>query len=984
MLRPRVRVVGREPVTSTAVFLDGKIVESRHVMYDRGFTVRSGSGADYKVGGTNTTSSIAALMTVVSVPDGLLGNPIDSWASMFQRMEAARGADVNTIKHLLLSGEVWLRRRRIARSLKQTLDAYMPQAGSLLDTVDANHETVIDIGSGDAEGMISRVEEILLEFPQVTGEGVRLISLIGHRSCLEWIIAGCMSSSEERSRACSLALRSFEFEFQSARVSSPATARAWISDAAMALTSTSDAETRVYLAEDIGYMGPESPPALDSLKHALLSDECMDVRWSAAVSLGRASSSTGEVIDVLSRVVKASDTHPRVVKSALVSIGRLLHRAKLDLTGAGLAAVDVTEIAEQISSRLVDSDPTVKAYAVFALGECPTLSDQWLEEVSSFLSIDEPYVLVAHAVLALYKATTSAEIRLPLRLHVITAVSELISMPFDQGHPGSSYHEWFLASAWKLLSRLEAAEAAARFAKAASVLLSGDASRSMYFSALADLQLGEHLLSISGGNTSTALAAFSRAEEAFRSVSHRSPFIEGSLSDISAISAITRATWVTARKNFIVLIDHLESCVFGDWNSNLESGLRVADVRIALEAIIESRPQVDREDASLLPSTTLRSPGTEATLAWFRDATFLLDELFRLQRELSSDEPASALVRTRSRIRSTLTRLRMRSRHANSESIELAQLELDRSEESWFGRNVDEADLYEFCANGLTESLACLRASLPVPDIEHQLVGRGRARFSVYDAAGSVYRTENVVTDEWIVVNGESVSFRVVVNVDIVSDDEVLVLQWGIRDREAVESGRRVIGVHEGLDTSVINLSPRDSEELELEITLNLISAGYVETIEARRILVRWIVPESDPGSDIDHDLERLLAERTSLMRDLSVYRDRGGQSASEVRDRESELANIESVISDILGSVGEGTSPYLITPTRPPIHQRNGWLLCLSPGDDRKLELLRLAVNTQLATPLPATALVERGADIEILVPEPTFQALSSFIIRD
>lgn len=979
---PLVRVVGREPVTSTAVFLDGQVVESRHRLYDRGFTLRSGAGADYKVGGTNTTSSIAALMTVLTIPAGLLGDPIVSWRDLFDRMESAIGADLVSSKNVLLAGEVWLRRKRIARSLKQTLDAYMPQAGSLLDLVDTDHLRSIEIEASEVDRMLARVERLISRFPQVTDEGVRLVSLIGDRVCLEWIIAGCAHSSVERSRACALALRSFEFEFQSARVSSPATARAWISDAAAALTLTRDAETRVYLAEDIGYMGPENPLALDGLKRALLSDDCMDVRWSAAVSLGRASSNTAEVLGVLSRVVKENDTHPRVVKAALVSIGRLLHRAKLDLTGAGLVSVDIRELVDQVSTRLTDRDATVKAYAVFALGECPSLPSRSLEKVAEFLSPDEPYVLVAHSVLALYKAAAVAERHWPLRGHVIVAVSELISMPFDQGHPGSSYHEWFLASAWKLLSRLEAAETAARFAKAASVLLSADSSRSRYFAALADLQLAEHLLSVSGGNTSTALAAFSRSEEAFRSVSHRSPFVQGSLSDVSAISAITRATWVSARKRFVVSIDHLEACAFGNSDSQLDGGSGVEEVRTALDTIIESRPQFDREEVSLLPSSSLRSAGTEATLAWFRDATFLLDELFRLQRQLAEDEALSALTRTRSRVRSTLTRLRMRAPFTQSVSIERAQVALDQAEAQWFARDVEEVDLYEFCANGLTESLACLRAALPVPDIEHQLVGRGRARFAVYDAAASVHRFENAVVDEWTVVDGETVTFRVVVAVDIVSDDEVLLLLWTVRGQETVESGRYAIGVHEGLDTSVISLSSLDSDEVELEISLNLISAGYVETIERRKILVRWLVPESDLSSDPGHDLERLLSERSSLIRDLSVYRDRGGQSAAEVRDRENELANIESVISGILASVDEPGSGYVVSLTRPPIHQRNGWLICIASEDEQKLEILRRATDTQRTMPLPATVVVERGSETEILVPEVTYQTLARFIV--
>src|ERR1700722_7167551 len=72
---PACIVFGREPITSSEIWLEGVVVEERHDKYDRGFTLADAEGLKYKVGGTNTTSSIALHFLLLYVPDEVLASP---------------------------------------------------------------------------------------------------------------------------------------------------------------------------------------------------------------------------------------------------------------------------------------------------------------------------------------------------------------------------------------------------------------------------------------------------------------------------------------------------------------------------------------------------------------------------------------------------------------------------------------------------------------------------------------------------------------------------------------------------------------------------------------------------------------------------------------------------------------------------------------------------------------------------------------------
>src|SRR5574337_1032078 len=74
---PKINIFGREPITTTEVSISGTVIETIWDKYDRGVIVRSNDGRRYKVGGTNTTSSIASQVVLFSqIPENFFGRII--------------------------------------------------------------------------------------------------------------------------------------------------------------------------------------------------------------------------------------------------------------------------------------------------------------------------------------------------------------------------------------------------------------------------------------------------------------------------------------------------------------------------------------------------------------------------------------------------------------------------------------------------------------------------------------------------------------------------------------------------------------------------------------------------------------------------------------------------------------------------------------------------------------------------------------------
>ena len=193
-------------------------------------------------------------------------------------------------------------------------------------------------------------------------------------------------------------------------------------------------------------------------------------------------------------LVEAAKNDPfiRVQRGALLSLGRVLAKSRVDPVALELAALDRGELIAMLNDKLDADDEVVRSYAAYCLGELgPELPDYVLDRLIAYLDPKGSFALRCNALLALVKISPE-EVAGSERLSRVEVLMRAnLSAAASSEHPGSAYREWFLEQGWRLLTHLSLSRLAALYARTGAETFAKFPKRSKYLEALAQCQLAE-------------------------------------------------------------------------------------------------------------------------------------------------------------------------------------------------------------------------------------------------------------------------------------------------------------------------------------------------------------------------------------------------------------------------------------------------------------------------------------------------------------
>lgn len=902
--RPVCRLVGREPVTSTALLIEGRVTEERHDRYDRGFTVTARDGSTFRVGGTNTTSSIAAFFTVIEAPVSLLPHELRSWTDVPAVAEAVAVADAagDTTDGLrrLASIEYWARSERLVVALQEPLDNLLPSGKRLLEEL--RTVRVLVPPEAATEPVWSAVVDHLASVrttPALRARACEVLGLLPSRTTLTVLADALRAEEEIVSRSAALALRAMEYELLRLASESPHDRALFVADTRKALEESPDAETRVYIAEALGYFGIEDEDVLGALISALADDQEEHVRWASAVALGRRAHAS-EAIEPLIACVE-SEFSERVRRAALLSVGRLLKRSSLDPLGIPLPDDKISELERELVDMLSGSDEGLKTYAAYSLGELPEVSPNTIDRLLENLQAGGAYSTTAHVVLALSKVLTRQRFEQDQRDALRSAMADPTFLRDERQHPASSYQEWFTLTAWRVLSRLEASELAARFANRARDLFREYPARSNYFAGLAHQQLAES--SLAAGSMQPALSSLDQASNAFgRAAIAQGNRVPGDLGDSARLAAVTRQSLATARALVLRALATMDS-------SSLRRDGREDDVRVNLHQarallgnVSNSRPAVALGSGLGGDARVITEPNETSfrVVDWMREASYLIEQVEDLRLLLADDAPDEVLLRKAGLLRAVGERLGRISTVCESKLIDDVFLAVSRDMSLCdLSANARPGEVQEQLAALCSNLIRTLSGPLPVPDIDHRLLGAGRARFEIYPEG--VVKGSGDAADPWVFGPSLRLALKVVVQVELRSDEEALLLRCEDETGQLVDLP---VGVHEGSESLEIDVTELGLQK-RFVVKLGFVLAGQFEEVFSRRCFLETVdLPDrSDATEDLLDQLSHLRSRKAELDAEIGQLKGQSGAAFTElVTDRRRELAAVDRELAAVIG----------------------------------------------------------------------------------
>lgn len=843
----RCLVFGREPITSSEIWLDGHITEWRHERYDRGFTLTNAKGLNYKVGGTNTTSSIATNFLLLYLPDKLVGAAIPDEESPDAIDRAIRStSDPDEFAAELNRVEYGVRLGITARQMRaKYLHDHDSQrhARSQLVAVESSAKSSVAAGVEGwrryMDGVLNQCEGVVLQ-SDVAVHLAYIAALVPCESSARLLLKFCSDERQAVRRAAALSLRSLEDYLQEEAAASPALLSEVI-DQTRALLGDLVPEIRVYAAESLGYFGNDEGTVLLDLVRLLSTDEDAHVRWACAVSLGR----RARVHEVYEPLLEATrgDSYVRVRKSALLSLGRVLGKSRLDPVPLELSRLDLEQLETYLRERLADRDEGVAGYAAYALGELGDLvTGETVGALVESLVPELSFVVRCNALLALGKLLPRASLSDDDSGRLEDLMHANLFAEVSSEHPGSAYREWFLDQGWQLLTHLARPRLAALYARSASETFGDYPKRARYYEALAQCELAEADLSTmrlerSIDRLKSALAKFSELRQL--------PNRAGDLSERAISAAATRALLVRARLEFLDGLRRIRSGA-----ASLSTGespfVRAEEL---YRRVLDGRPgeptAVELVGVDGMANTAQREYELVAAYVQLcqvsqyaerlRIAVVNLDEDAMLLRRLGLLDASIANFCREIEPREYVPAVR-------ELSVGLRGLLLHTYESL-----VAAVKPITAIVGGVAdEALRLVCCTLPIPDVDYRLLGSGRASFTMriegkIDGVG----TE---TDPYRVRVDEAWSVRVVVGVVLRAENELLVL----REIESPLQSRSEwpVPVHEGTAVHRIEYAglPARDEPYALEFALEFLYRGIADIAQRRSLFIK-VVPGSPNAS---------------------------------------------------------------------------------------------------------------------------------------
>ena len=403
-----VEVIGREPILATPVRIHGRPIAGHWEGYRRVIDIITEDGTSYEIGGSNSTRPIASTLIHFRGP--------------FGDFEALRDQELGDC----------IRNQRhdpmpllIARRMGHVNDAAVAELIERLD-----HGT---LSLGDDELAIA----------------LHLGGTLSDIAVLPLLTRALSHQNEVIRRLAALRFRAFEPIFKTYGEHAPECARA-INGLAECVGDDPDWQTRTYAAEDLGYF--YNGQAVSALEHALFDDEHSDVRWAAAIALGRTNASN---VGPILLAAGEREAATQVRRACLLGLARLVP-AMADEN----VASNFNEVADFALANLHPGvDSSTADFAAALLGELAypgaanlvardTILDRILPVLLSGVeSADYATKATSAYALGRYVAT----LLVPPNVKTATIAALEVAGPTDvQGWPDSAYRQWYLAEAAEL------------------------------------------------------------------------------------------------------------------------------------------------------------------------------------------------------------------------------------------------------------------------------------------------------------------------------------------------------------------------------------------------------------------------------------------------------------------------------------------------------------------------------------------------------
>jgi HEAT repeat protein len=414
---------GREPITSTSLGVSGLPVEATDAGYSRTLLIRNSNGSHFRIGGTNTTKSIACERLLFDAtclkPLGVEVARDDTLSGWLKRLEDEDGGGaVDAIEALMLG----IRSKSIV--------------------------------NGHDELRACAERKLASLSPSVRTASLSLIGLLGGPKALAPLVAALHDDEAIVRRQAALRLRGMD----SVIAANPmgATALKCVDELANTLLGDPDEQVRIYAAEDLGYFYNEG--AIQALAGAVEHDASEDVRWACTVAIGRSNDvdAISVLLDVLGR-----ETGGSIRRAALLGIGR--HAADLVLRRSDSARDAAALLAAWIVERKEGVD-----YAIHALGEFGAAAASYTGLLVESLT-DDGIEVISSVTLAIAKLLPYAGLE-PWREPIIEALSQKTDPSPPTEWPAVGFHRAYLNSAGDLALTLEDFDLAARIFDAASAI----------------------------------------------------------------------------------------------------------------------------------------------------------------------------------------------------------------------------------------------------------------------------------------------------------------------------------------------------------------------------------------------------------------------------------------------------------------------------------------------------------------------------------
>lgn len=837
-LVPSVLVFGREPITTTEVEFSGTIIDTVWNKYDRGVIVLTEDNRKFKVGGTNTTSSIASQVCLFrDIPIDFLGEPLTSnelasiislpydnlmqvWASLSSR-----------IKITLRIGELaqTMRRRFYTRTPHR-----LKEFDNILITSNAEY-----LGKIPDHELVYQMVEKFSKFIGVSDNKFKvdlsnILSLVDHPVILEPL---CMLLEDEDPivrREAALSFRSGEELLQVISSEKPELVSMSIASVTNRLRKDDDVEVRVYVTEDLGYFADRN--AVQALIHALHNDDDEHVRWASAVALARYEDPRETFIPLMSALEK--DESVLVQRSSMLGLGRILARIRVEPMFVSNYASQLEKLKLLLLERinLMEKQPALSSYAAYAIGELSKPTDKQIFSLIEALRPEIPFEIRSNSTLALTRHFTSVLQSKENTERVIAYLEKNLSMERPTQYPPSAYFDWFLEYAGELLVKIESRELAAQYYQKAAYVFQHIPWRANYYAGIAEYEFAEYWFR--QGEIPRVLASLEKSVKLFEEI--RSKQSDQETSEKTKIGIDFRVNMAEARKSMILAISEWRAPFSSEENSQYISDMFNEAARRyynVLRAEIESEIGVSRSEHKSLSKTELNL---------VRALTSLVSvgvKIEQLSLSLLRNNNDTLLKQELGQADTEINRFRTFAGDTQSNSlIDIANQLGSYLDAAYSETKSDIRPLNAIMGNFTWNVKQIFMRSLPTPAVECRIIGPGQAvvRMNLDGAISGSGTADN----PYLFPGNKRLIFKVLIDVVQRAKNEQLIFRDhnsppGFSDRNWI------VHVHEGTFPIAVDygvFAPAESANC-FEFSLEFRNSGCSDPIYSNRIWVRIFDP---------------------------------------------------------------------------------------------------------------------------------------------